>query len=130
MEDEDLINKLVQEIQIRKYSPQTERSYVRIVKKFLDSKKEPKNFLLLFSNKSRSTMRNTFFALKFFYEEVLRKSFDDEKIPIAKNTLKIPVVLNKNEINQMIKSIENIKHRLIVMFLYYTGLRLDELRNL
>lgn len=126
----ELINKLVQEIRIRKYSVQTEKSYVRVITKFLDSDKEPKEFLALFSEKSRASIRNVFFALKFFYENVLNKRFDDEKIPLAKNALKLPVVLNKDEVMRMIKSLDNLKHKMMIMFLYYAGLRLDELRNL
>jgi len=119
----------VDELKLRKYSKQTERNYVNFVGKFLRSGKTLKEFLLSYSDKERSTVRGVYFALKFYYENVLGEKFD-ENIPLAKNTLKLPVVLNKDEIEKMIKVTNNLKHRLIVMFFYYTGLRLDELRNL
>lgn len=50
--------------------------------------------------------------------------------PLAKKDLKLPVVLSKEEITRMIKATSNLKHKLILMFLYYAGLRLDEIRNL
>jgi len=74
-------------------------------------------------------MRGAYFALKFFYENVLNEKFD-EGLPLAKKDLKLPVVLSREEINRMIKVTNNIKHKLILMFLYYAGLRLDEVRNL
>lgn len=77
----------------------------------------------------KSTMRSAYFALKFFHENVLDAKFD-EKLPLARKSLKLPVVLSKEEVNRMIGSTNNLKHKLIIMFLYYAGLRLDEARNL
>lgn len=74
-------------------------------------------------------MRSTYFALQFFYENVLHEAFK-ENIPLTKNSLKLPVVLSKQEIQNMIEQENNLKHKLVLMFLYYAGLRLDEVRNL
>ena len=52
------------------------------------------------------------------------------KLPLAKKDLKLPVVLSRKEINKMIEVTSNIKHKLVLMFLYYAGLRLEEVRNL
>ena len=52
------------------------------------------------------------------------------KLPLTRKSLKLPLVLSKEEINKMIDSTNNLKHRLVIMFLYYAGLRLDEARNL
>ena len=124
-----LIGKLIEEIKIRRYSYQTGKSYISIVKDFLASGKTPREFLLSYSTKSKSTMRSVYFALKFFHENVLNKGFED-KLPLARKSLKLPIVLSKEEINRMIESTNNMKHKLIIMFLYYAGLRLDEVRNL
>ena len=42
----------------------------------------------------------------------------------------LPLVLSKEEINKMIESTNNMRHKLVILFLYYAGLRLDEARNL
>lgn len=128
-EQYNLIGKLIEEIKLRKYSFQTGKSYINVVKKFLNSGKPPREFLLSNSGKNRSTVRSIYFALKFFYENVLNESFD-EKIPLAKASLKLPVVLSKEEISKIIGTTDNIKHKAVLMFLYYAGLRLDEVRNL
>mgnify|MGYP001603825377 CR=1 FL=1 len=124
-----LIGKLIEEIKLRRYSYQTGKSYISIVKNFLASGKTPREFLLSYTTKSKSTMRSAYFALKFFNENVLDKEFK-EKIPLARKSLKLPLVLSKEEVIKMIDSTNNLKHKLVIMFLYYAGLRLDEVRNL
>ena len=84
---------------------------------------------MVYIDKSRSAIRSVYFALKFFYEHILNQKFD-EKIPLAKNDGKLPIILSKEEINRMFETTLNIRHRLILMFLYYTGIRLDEIVNL
>ncbi|MEA3254275.1 MAG: tyrosine-type recombinase/integrase [Candidatus Altiarchaeota archaeon] len=74
-------------------------------------------------------MRIIYFTLKFFHEKALHTKFD-ENLPLAKKTPKLPVVLSREEINKMIRATNNMKHKLILMFLYYAGLRLNEIRNL
>ena len=124
-----LVEELIKEIKLRGYSFQTEKSYISIVKEFLSSNKTSREFLLLYTCKSKSTMRSAYFALKFFHENVLREEFK-ENLPLARKSLKLPIVLSKLEVHKMIQVITNLKHRLIVMFLYYAGLRLDEVRNI
>ena len=41
-------------------------------------------------------MRSVYFALKFFYENVLNEKFD-EKLPLTKSKQKLPVVLNRKK---------------------------------
>ena len=125
----DLVGKLIEEIKLRRYSFETGKSYINVARDFLNSNKEVRDYLLGYCNKSRSSMRGAYFALKFFYENVLNERFN-EKIPLAKNSLKLPVVLNKEEVNNIINNTNNIKHKLLLMFLYYSGMRLDEIRNL
>ena len=123
------IGKLIEEIKLRKYSFQTGKAYVNIIKDFMKCGKPPRDFLLSYSNNSNSTMRSAYFALKFFHENILNEKFD-EKIPLAKRSLKLPVVLSKEEINRMIGNERNQKHKLVIMLLYYGGLRLSEIVNI
>ena len=74
-------------------------------------------------------MRSIYFALKFFHEQVLHQEFD-ERLPLAKGASKIPSVLNKEEVNSLFEVTYNLKHRLVLMILYYSGMRLDELVNI
>jgi len=124
-----LIGKLIEEIKLRKYSYETGKVYISIIKNYLKSKQVQRDYLLSQSDKSKSTVRTTYFALKFFHNHVLGDNFD-HKIPLAKKEQKLPVILSRHEIDIIINSTENLKHRLILMFLYYAGLRLDEVRNI
>ncbi len=130
MEDIQIyLNKLSEELRLRKHSRQTENSYTLIVKKFIESDLQPREFLLKYTDKSRSSIRSVYFALKFFHENVLGRKID-ENVPLAKNKGKLPIVLNKEEIKKMFESTLNLKHRLVLMLLYYTGMRLNEAVNL
>jgi site-specific recombinase XerD len=129
LSDYELIGKLIEELKLRKYSYRTGKKYRDIVIKFLKSKKTPREFLLSYSNKSRSTMRSVYFALKFFYVNVLNEKFNEE-LPLAKSKQKLPVVLNKSEIQKLFEVTTNIKHKVVFALLYYAGLRLSEVRNL
>jgi site-specific recombinase XerD len=127
-DNEPYLIKFCEELRLRKYSRQTEKTYLNLIKNFLGSGKQPREYLLGYIDKSRSSIRSVYFAIKFFYENVLGQNFD-EKIPLAKNDGKLPVILSKDEVQRMIDSTLNIKHRLILMFLYYTGIRLHEIVN-
>ena len=121
-------NKLSEEMRLRNYSKQIEKAYLSIVSAFIKSGLQPREFLLKQSDKSRSSMRSFYFALKFFYENVLKQKFDEE-MPLAKNKGKLPTVLSKEEVMRMIDLTLNLRHRFVIMFIYYSGIRLNELIN-
>ena len=126
----ELIGKLIEELKLRKYSYRTGKAYISVVKNFLRSGLTPREVLLnYYEDKSKSTIRQAYFALKFFYNHVLHERFDEE-IPLAKKKEKLPVVLSRDEVKRMIYGTQNIKHRLVLMFLYYAGMRLNEVRNI
>ena len=119
-----LIGKLLEEIKLRRYSFQTGKSYLSVIKNFLSSEKSSRDFLLSQTNKSKSTMRTNYFALKFFHENVLNQNFK-ENIPLARKSLKLPLVLSRKEVQKMLNVTSNLKHKLVIMFLYYAGIRLE-----
>ena len=128
-ENQNLINRLVDELKLRRYSPRTIKKYSQTISAFLGSKKDARSFLLAYCNKSKSTMRGVYFALKFFHENVRNKKFG-EKMPLAKKSFQVPSVLNKGEVQSMFDATANMKHKVILLFLYYTGVRLNELIHL
>ncbi len=134
------LNKLAIELKLRGFSPQTAKMYLFYNQKLLDYiKKEPgditeddiKDFLahkLSDDSLSHATIALIKASLKFFYSEILGKNISQIKNP--KRSKKLPVVLNRIEIKNLIDKTENIKHRLIIELLYSTGLRLSECINL
>ncbi|MFA5060686.1 MAG: tyrosine-type recombinase/integrase [Candidatus Pacearchaeota archaeon] len=126
---EFFLNMLKKELLFRRYSKETIQKYLFYVEKFLQSKKTPRDFLEDYVEMSRNTMRSVYFALNFYYKNILHEDFLD-KLPIARKKQMLPIVLNKEEVHKMVNYTENLQHKLIIMFLYYGGLRLNEVRNL
>ncbi len=124
-----LVGRLIEEIKLRRYSFETGKTYIAVIQQFLRSGKTPREYLLAHSDRSQATMRTTFFALQFLYKDVLREPFAEE-LPLAKRSLKLPIVLGKEEVHAMLEKTVNHQHRLVLAFLYYAGLRLDEARNI
>jgi integrase/recombinase XerD len=123
------IQKLQEELNLRKYSSQTIKTYTKIIQKYLESSKTPRQFLLSKQNNTDATLRLNYFALQFFYKNCLNKEIKNQ-IPLAKKQKKLPTVLNEKEIQKLLSSPKNPKHQLVLFLLYYTGLRLSELINL
>ena len=122
--------KLLDELKLRGYSKKTIESYTFYVSKFLGSGMAFEEYMkgLINGGKSRSTIRLAGFAVKFYLRLIGQN--EESGIPNIKEDKKIPNVLSKKEIEQMILLTNNLKHRLIIQLAYSTGLRLSELINL
>lgn len=67
-------------------------------------------------------------SLKFLFDEILKRNIVDFKTPkIPKH---IPVVLTKDEVKRLIDSAGSYKSRVMIEFLYSSGLRLSEMIKL
>jgi integrase/recombinase XerD len=69
-------------------------------------------------------------ALKFFYEKTLGRTWNMTEIPRLKRTKKLPVVLSRNEIKQLLVVTSNIKFKAMFMTAYAGGLRVSEIAHL
>jgi site-specific recombinase XerD len=66
-------------------------------------------------------------AIKHFYKEMFRVNLE---LKFAKRSAKLPVVLAREEVEQMLAATPNIKHRLLIALSYGAGLRVSEAINL
>jgi integrase/recombinase XerD len=125
---------LQNELKLRGHSASTIKSYTYHTGRFLRSGLEPKQYLLhlINSRKSRATVRVAGSALRFYLKIIKKQepSFDLNDLPIPKSSKKLPNVLSKAEIMEMIMSTKNLNHRLVIQLAYSAGLRLGELINL
>ena len=133
-----MLNNLETELKLRGFTNKTVSAYKYHNQKFLDfTKKEPKSisqddiksylaFLLSEKALKPASVNLTLSALKFYYEEILKKKelFIDIKPPKAEK--KIPEALIKEEVKKLLEAIKNPKHRLLVEFMYSSGLRVSE----
>ena len=131
------IEKFKTELKLKGFSEQTLRNYLFFIEKFLIFTNKPieqlnqddaKSYLAsLFDKKSRATISLAGSSLRSFYS-TLNKSISNITLPKKQN--KLPVVLTKEEVKKLIDSAQTRKSKLIISFLYSSGLRVSELVNL
>ncbi|MFH1358627.1 MAG: site-specific tyrosine recombinase/integron integrase [archaeon] len=136
MDKEKFLKNLETEIKISKLSPYTLRNYLDSNKQLLEfSNKQPnqidqqdiKNFLAeKMSDKSSSSTILFLSSIKFAYSSLLQRD-PTSGIKRPKNQKKIPVILTKQEVQDLINAAETIKSQLIIQMLYSSGLRVSEI---
>ncbi len=132
---QELLKKLEENLLLRNYSKETLKSYLIHIKKYLEflENEKPdfqnaKNYVLKKLEKNEpSSVHHCIFALEYFFKNILNQKI---YIPKPKRNKKIPKILTKEEIKNMIDLTTNIKHKLIIKILYGCGLRVSELINL
>jgi len=128
------------EMTIRSYSRRTAKVYLYGLGEYFKFKRKDfgifdieniKNFLLFCEKKGLSAQsRNGFLnAIKFYYSEVL-KCHQKIDLKFAKRNKKLPIIITRQEIKQIISHIVNLKHKLLVALSYGAGLRVSEAVNL
>ena len=129
------------ELVSRKYSYKTIKGYVYYNKDFLNfTGKSPyaitdndiKEYLAYLAEEKQfatSTLNQAINALKFYYGTMLKKKFL-YKIKRPRKDKKLPVVLSKEEVAKILSSVDNVKHRAILMLVYSSGLRVGEVVKL
>ncbi len=136
-----MLQQLETELKIRGFTPATIKAYTTHNRRFLAFiKKEPaqvteadiKSYLahLMADKKQKATSVNlTLSALRFLYDIMLKKKlFLDIKPP--KIEKKLPTVLTKDEMKRLLAVVKNPKHKLLIEFLYSSGLRVSECMKL
>lgn len=122
------------------YSLKTIKSYTHCIKKIYNYFKKPLNKItedefkkfmdsLIKKGLSAYTVNQYHCAFKLVITKIYKKPFF-VSFPYQKRHKKIPVVLSRNEIWQVIKSISNPKHKLLISLSYGAGLRVSEVVNL
>jgi len=130
-----LLLKLKRELEIRNLSARTIKGYLYSVRKFLGYSKTKgtnegvvKDYIQQnLKNKNPSSVRGDLFAIKFFFENVLGQKLD---LPNPKNNSPLPNILTIEEVRKLTEFTPNIKHKLIIKFLYGCGLRVSEIVDL
>ncbi|MEK6967087.1 MAG: site-specific tyrosine recombinase/integron integrase [Nanoarchaeota archaeon] len=134
-----MLEDLETELQLRGVSEHTAKAYLSHNARFLKwIKKEPKDISeddvkrfigsLIKKRLSQNTIALIKAALKFYYGEILNKNVVHFKT--AKISKKLPTVLSKDEVKNLINSAKNGKSKLMLKMLYSSGLRVSELVHL
>jgi site-specific recombinase XerD len=130
------------DLELRGLSPETQKIYLYYVTNFSRyfnrspyhlGKREIREYLLYLLREkkaSASTVNLCYSALKFLYARTLKREEIMEKIPRLRSTKKLPVVLERQEVESLFSVMKNLKHRAILMLIYSSGLRLREASHL
>jgi integrase/recombinase XerD len=134
-----LRRRMIEDMQIRNLTLNTQRVYVEQVGRFARHfRKSPehlgpaeiRSYLLYLANDKRlaaSSIIVTVSALRFFYTVTLRRPWVvEDDIPAGKQAKKLPVVMSQDEVARFLAAVDNLKHRVILTVCYATGLRISE----
>ncbi len=140
-----LRQRFIDELTRRAYSPRTLKTYVECVSLFARHFNASPDSLgpdqvrayqlhLLDRGLSRSRLKQTACALRFFYRFVLLRpwaqSLAETFIPFPRAQVKRPVLLTKDELRSFLDAIPSLKYRAALMAAYAGGLRLSEVLHL
>ncbi len=140
---EQELEKFRQWMRQKRYSESTIKDYSSCLKVFLRyygkreittiNKEDIENFnynFIIRNNYSEKTQNQYISALKTFYIKMYKINHEIEELerPIASRRL--PKVIAKADVEKILRSIRNIKHRMILTTIYSLGLRRSELINL
>lgn len=132
----NLLEIIHKEMSIRNYSRRTIDAYSRVIADLYKTTKitprdigesDIKEYLYQkqragLSSQSIALMAN---AINFLFTQVYKRR-DYQKLRQPKQSKKLPTILSKAEIERMLDTIQNAKHRLLVALAYAAGLRVSE----
>jgi len=132
-----LRQRLIQDLQLRNFSTETIKCYVRYVAQFAKHFGRSPEVLtpehareyqlhLLEKKVSWSTFNQSVCALRFLYGTTLGRKDYVERLPYGKKPKRIPVVLSRDEVLKLLQCIHSRKQRMLLTTMYATGMRVGE----
>ncbi len=136
-----LRQRMLEDMQIRNYSPHTIDGYLRYAAQFAKHFHTSPDHLgpedirtyqlhLLQQHVAKSIFIQTVCALRFLYETTLGRPWMVDYIPYPKKPKPLPVILSRDEVKALLLAPRHLKHRAILATLYATGVRVSELCQL
>lgn len=143
IENQPELEKLVNQLKLKGYSPSTLSTYAQEFAQFLYFLKEKpvveatvsdiKAFLIhciTILELKENTLHSRINGIKFYFEQVLYKPRIMLEVPRPKKQLKLPKSLNINEVKTLFEVTQNLKHNTILKLCYGMGLRVSEIINI
>jgi len=128
------------EMQLRGLAPRTQRTYTSWMRRLVsqvgvaaDQLTEPqvRKYLSELSGRglSASTLNQAISAVRFFFQQVLRRSWELE-IHYQRAPQRVPVTLTAEEVSRLLAAVPNLRDRTAMEIAYAAGLRLGEVLHL
>ena len=137
-----LRQRMLEDLQIRHYSPTTIRLYLYAIREFAKHFGKPPDqlgaehirqyqlFLIKDKQASQSTCIQLVCALRFFYTHTLNHKIEIERIPFPRRERKLPLILSREEVQALLEAPRDLRHRAMLAILYGSGLRVSEVARL
>lgn len=133
-----LRERYIRDLAIRNYAETTQRNYVDAVKRLsihynmcpsVITEEEIKDFFKVFWDDYKSWSRVNIIqsAINILYSETLNQPYKVERLKRPKTEHKVKYILSQSEISRLLDGCKNLKHKLILMTMYPTGLRFSEI---
>jgi site-specific recombinase XerD len=134
--------RMLEDLQLRNYSPLTIHCYLRCVADFAkhfgtspehlgpEQVRTYQLFLIQEKHVAWPSVVQTVCALRFFYRVTLGRPVLLEYIAPPRRPFTLPIILSQAEVATLLTTPRNLKHRAILTTLYAAGLRVSELCQL
>ena len=133
-----LRQRMIEDMQLRNFSPHTQEAYLRAVGRLARYYKRPPDLItpvearqyllhLIRTEHAGYSLYNLVrCGLQFFWRVTLGREDRFEQVPCARDRRRLPVVLSVDEVARLLKVARNAKARALLMVLYGAGLRASE----
>lgn len=141
--NEHVLEKMHQHLILKGYSKSTLKTYKNEIMAFLKTigNHEADSFspdrlkaYLMYCHTvlklSEATIHSRMNALKFYFEQVLKRDRFFFDIPRPKKQIQLPRVISEEKIFDSLLNVKNLKHQALLLLAYSAGLRVSEVVNL
>jgi site-specific recombinase XerD len=137
-----LRDRMLRELQLRRYSPATQKTYLEAVTGLAKhfgiapdelSARQVQDYLLHLMTKRRlqwNTVNTVASGLKFFYAKTLNRPDIALAMPCRRTPRCLPEILSASELEALFAAADNLQHRALLMTTYAGGLRVSEVVQL
>jgi site-specific recombinase XerD len=136
-----LRRRLIEDMTIRRLSPNTQHQYIRHVKSFADflgrspdkaTAEDVHRYQLHLGSIGTTvpTVNAGASALRFFFTVTLKRRDLADAVVSVREPRRLPVVLSPEEVGRLLAATANIKHKAVLSLTYATGLRRSEVVSL
>jgi site-specific recombinase XerD len=133
--------RMIEDMSVRKFGEKTQNDYIRHVKTFSTflgrspTKAKPEDLRRYQVHQSRMgaqppTINSSVAALRFFFRVTLDRPELCRHLTLVRQPRKLPVVLSKEEVLQLLEAAPGIKYKAALSVAYGAGLRVFEVANL
>ena len=133
-----LRQRMLEDLQIRHFSPTTIRLYLHSVAEFAPHlRKSPEQlgpeqirqyqlFLIKEKQAGQSTCVQAACALRFLYTHTLNRKIEIERIPFPRRERRLPLILSREEVKALLEAAAKLRDRAVLTVMYGSSLRVAE----